>query len=62
MMSYSPVAIENPITLYARHSSISFYWFIAFQALVKDDNPDLTPKMIVNQLNHYRRPYEASLN
>ncbi len=36
---------------------------MAFQELVKEeDNPDLPPPTIVNQLNHYRRPFEASLN
>ncbi|KII75324.1 hypothetical protein PL18_10835 [Vibrio renipiscarius] len=35
----------------------------AFQELVnEEDNPDLPPPSIVNQLNHYRRPYEATLD
>ncbi len=32
----------------------------AFQNLVAKDNDDLPPSHIVNELNHYRRPFEAS--
>ncbi|QIA65412.1 integrase [Vibrio astriarenae] len=34
----------------------------AFQTLVDEDNEDRPPKQMVDKLNHYRRPYESTLN
>ncbi|TMX46559.1 integrase [Photobacterium damselae] len=34
----------------------------AFQTLVDEDNEDRPPNQVVDKLNHYRRPYESTLN
>ncbi|MGR5220253.1 integrase [Vibrio parahaemolyticus] len=34
----------------------------AFQTLVDEENDDRPPNQVVDKLNHYRRPYESTLN
>jgi hypothetical protein len=34
----------------------------AFKTLVDEENEDRPPKQVIDKLNHYRRPYESTLN